>query len=96
MSAILFYLQRICWQSSTVFVQRIKSPSNQLPAAAAHKVEWNSTILVPYDRFRFIVEYNWNTNKWNHGGQDDQKYVTPGIVWDFQECGNSASGVRSA
>jgi len=94
----LFYLQRICWQSSTVFVQRIKSPSNQLPAAAAHKVEWNSTILVPYDRFRFIVEYNWNTNKWNHGGQGRSevrhawnRLGFPG-VWEFSV--GSAIGVN--
>ena len=70
-------------QAGLDFVQRIKSPSNQPSVVAAHKFEWNSGFLVPYDRLRFVVEYNWNTNKWNHGGQNDQKYATPGIVWDL-------------
>ncbi len=70
-------------QAGIDFVQRIKSPSNQTPVPAAHKFEWNSGFLVPYDRLRFVVEYNWLTNTWNHGGQDNQKYVTPGIVWDL-------------
>ena len=39
-------------------------------------IEWNSGMFVPYRRARFTSEINWNKN-----AEENNLYLTPGIVW---------------
>lgn len=48
----------------------------------AHEISWNSGFFVPFWQLRYTTEFNWTTNQWN-GGSEDDMYLTPGLVWDL-------------
>lgn len=62
------------------FVQRIKRHSNpDLDVPAAHYFVLNSGIAARSEKINYSLELDWFTNTWNHGGKDDQLYITPGV-----------------
>jgi hypothetical protein len=41
-------------------------------------IDWNSGMFVPYRRARFTTEINWNK-----GSNENNLYLTPGIIWQL-------------
>ncbi len=65
------------------FVQRVKTPdnlSNEQPAA--HAINWNAGFFVPFKTTVATMEFSWDNNQWNHHGQINGIYLTPGFTWD--------------
>lgn len=57
---------------------------------AAHEIFVNTGFFVPLGRFRLTQELNWSNNRWNHGGEENELFWTPGVVIDLpgdQEIG---------
>ena len=69
-------------QFSLSFVQRVKKRRDPLDdPPAAHEFVWNAGFFVPYEEFVFVMEFNWLTNEWNHDGDRNEQFVTPGLIW---------------
>lgn len=63
-------------------VQRVKSPDNaNTKEPAAHSFSWNSGFFIPFGDLVYTQEFNWTTNEWNHNGQENEWFVTPGLIW---------------
>lgn len=43
----------------------------------------NIGYFLPVDNTRYVIEVNWENNRWNHNGTSDQLYLTPGLVWEL-------------
>ncbi|MCH7500178.1 MAG: hypothetical protein IH886_09240 [Nitrospinae bacterium] len=79
------------WNHSQLFTQigfglvdRVKSPddpSDEEPSA--HELNWTVGFFVPVGPLRFTTEFSWMTNEWNHGGEESNTFLTPGVVWDL-------------
>ena len=64
------------------FVQRVKTPDDPDEVEpAAHEFFWHSGFFFAVRRLRFTSEFSWETNTWNHGGDESHKHFTPGVVW---------------
>ena len=48
---------------------------------AAHEFNLNVGGFIPVRHVVLTGELNWQTNRWNHGGQESSLYFTPGLVW---------------
>lgn len=67
-------------------VQRVRSPDERSEREpAAHGVFWNAGFFVPFERFVVSSELNWSNNRWNHHGEENEWYVTPGVTWRLAE-----------
>jgi hypothetical protein len=69
-------------------VQRIKSPDTSAEREpAAHEFFLSAGFFLPFKlpigTFAFTSEFTWTTNEWNNDGEEDQKYYTPGLVWNL-------------
>jgi len=69
-------------------VQRIKSPdAPKEREPAAHEFFLRAGFFLPFKlpvgTFAFTSEFTWTTNAWNNSGEEDQKYYTPGLVWNL-------------
>jgi hypothetical protein len=69
-------------------VQRIKSPDDSAEREpAAHEFFLSAGFFLPFQHpigtFAFTSEFTWTTNEWNNSGKEDQKYYTPGLVWNL-------------
>jgi hypothetical protein len=69
-------------------VQRAKRPDNPGDKEpAAHEFTLDVGFFLPFHLllgdFIFTSELNWGTNRWNNNGEEDQKYYTPGLVWNL-------------
>lgn len=60
------------------FVHRVKGDEDE---PAAHEFFWNTGIFVPVKQVVLTSELNWQTNRWNRAGKDNELYFTPGVVW---------------
>lgn len=58
---------------------RRNDPKNEEPAA--HELNWGFGFFIPVRRLCITTEFNWETNEWNHEGQDNRHSLTPGLVW---------------
>ena len=75
-------------------VQRVKEPAkvgDRQPAA--HQFIWSAGFFVPFKRWVPTVEFSANNNRWNHGGTDNQMYLTPGCVWKLFRSAQIGVGV---
>lgn len=82
-------------QTGVGFVQRQKhhaDPSDDEPAA--HEWNWTGGFFLPLPHVVATTEFAWHTNRWNHGGGQNEVYLTPGAVWKLPghwECGVGVS-----
>lgn len=51
--------------------------------SAAHSVFWNAGAFVVFDPVVLSGEVNWKNNRWNHDGEENEWYLTPGVTWKF-------------
>jgi hypothetical protein len=64
------------------FVQRVKTPSDpDEKEPAADELDWNAGFFVPFSRGAISMEFNWENNQWNNHGDENQMYLTPGLIW---------------
>lgn len=59
---------------------------------AAHSVFVNAGYFFPVGNARYVIEANWENNQWNHNGEDNEFYLTPGIVWELPKNWEIALG----
>lgn len=52
---------------------------------SAHNLFVNIGYFIPVGVARYVIEMNWSNNKWNHHGNENNLYATPGIVWEVQK-----------
>lgn len=86
-------------QAGMGFVQRVKRPADpEDKEPAAHEFTLNAGFFLPFNlpsgKFIFTSEFNWMTNRWNNDGRQDQKYYTPGLVWNLP--GGWEAGIGTA
>lgn len=73
---------QIFTETGLSFVQRVKRPAeadDAEPPANEFNLGAGFFTLWPFGATTF--EFNWNDNKWNHHGEENQLYVTPGVLW---------------
>ena len=59
------------------YVNRLRGDEEE-----AHEITWNAGFFIPVGPVRLTSEFNWSTNKWNDGDEDN-RFITPGFVWDL-------------
>jgi hypothetical protein len=47
----------------------------------AHELNWNTGFFIPLQQWVITTEFHWSTNRWNHGGTDNHRALTPGVIW---------------
>jgi hypothetical protein len=63
-------------------VQRLKRPADADDAKpAAHELDWGAGFFTLLPQGAFTLEFNLANNRWNHHGEEDDLYVTPGWLW---------------
>jgi hypothetical protein len=68
-------------QLSLDFVHRLKGHENpDEDDPAAHEFSVTSGFFIPFHRFIYTTEFTWQNNEWNNGGNDNEMYITPGLV----------------
>ncbi len=76
------------------FVQRVKEPADASDREpAAHEFAWSAGFFVPFKGWVPTLEFSGNNNRWNHGGKDNQMYLTPGCVWKLFRAAEIGAGV---
>lgn len=71
-------------QIGVSFVDRVNShddPDEDEPEA--HEFFWNIGFFIPLGDFRLVTEFNWANNEWNNDGEENNLFITPGLVWDL-------------
>lgn len=66
------------------FMQRFKSvehDDDEEVEAGAHELSVNVGAFVPFRKVRFTAEVNWQNNRWNNNGDENDLYVTPGFIY---------------
>jgi hypothetical protein len=77
-----FYGLQLFSQQGLSFVQRVKHRDDSMDdPPAAHEFLWNTGFFVPYRDVIFVMEFNWLTNQWNHDGDRNEQFLTPGLIW---------------
>lgn len=69
-------------EGSLGIVQRVKrplDPDDAEPAAHELMLAAGFFTLVPHGAL--TMEVNWNNNRWNNHGDENELYVTPGVLW---------------
>lgn len=67
-------------QVAASFVQQVKQPRNPCnQIIPAHEFMFAAGIAERSEKINYSLEFNWFTNTWNHDGDDDEKYITPGV-----------------
>ena len=64
-------------------VDRVRTPETDLGdevEPAAHELFVNIGFFLPLGRFHLTQELNWSNNRWNHDGEENELYWTPGLV----------------
>jgi hypothetical protein len=73
-------------QAGVGFLQRVKrhedADENEV---GAHEFSLNVGAFVPLKRVAITGELNWQTNRWNHSGEESDFFATPGIVYRLGE-----------
>lgn len=72
-------------QAGLGLVQRVKSPvdpDDREPPA--HELNLAAGFHFPLGPTHLTTELNWSNNRWNHGGTENQLFVTPGLVWPWR------------
>jgi hypothetical protein len=63
-------------------VQRIHTPKDSDETEpSSHELILGSGFFVLFPRWAPTFEFNVNNNTWNHHGDENQMYLTPGILW---------------
>lgn len=63
-------------------VQRVETPSDpDEREPAADELDWNAGFFVPFSRGAVSMEFNWDNNQWNNHGNENEMYLTPGVIW---------------
>jgi hypothetical protein len=69
---------------SVGFVDRTQNHNDPTEdEAEANEFSWNVGFFVPVGPIRLTTEFNWETNEWHNSGDENQIYLTPGVVWDL-------------
>jgi hypothetical protein len=67
------------------FVQRVKTPKDVDDPGelepAAHELNWGAGFFTLFAHGALTMEFNWSNNQWNHGGEENLLYATPGVLW---------------
>jgi len=67
-------------------VQRVKTPSDSDEREpAADELDWNAGFFVPFSHGAISMEFNWDNNQWNNHGDENQMYLTPGLIWKLPD-----------
>jgi hypothetical protein len=78
------YNGQIFAQVGLGLVQRVKNHDDPTDdEAAAHELTGNVGFFVPVGPLFLTAEFNWLNNQWNNDGEENQMYLTPGLVWDL-------------
>lgn len=65
-------------------VSRVESPEDpEEEEPEAHELGINLGVFFPAGSVVVTAEINWSTNTWNHDGEDNELYLTPGLVRPF-------------
>ncbi len=89
-----FHDSQIFTQIGFSFVDRLKNhadPDEDEPEA--HDFIWNAGFFIPCGDVRWVTEFNWRTNEWNHNGDENELYITPGVIWVLPEGWEAGLGV---
>jgi len=65
---------------SNCSTSREAEDSDDEPEPAAHEPFWSSGFLLPLKPLVVSGEITWLNNRWNHDGEENQLYVTPGLT----------------
>jgi hypothetical protein len=49
----------------------------------ANELSWDVGFFIPVGPLRLTTEFNWRTNEWHNSGDENQIFLTPGVVWDL-------------
>jgi hypothetical protein len=64
------------------FVQRTQHHRDRADdVPSAHRFQWSGGLFRPFRHVVVTSELSWQTNRWNHGGRDNELYLTSGTVW---------------
>ncbi len=67
-------------QAGVSFVQRVKHHNDRSKdAASAHDFIFNFGVAERGDKINYSLEFNWITDTWNHEGDSNEFYMTPGV-----------------
>lgn len=67
-------------QAAVSFVQRVKHHTDRSQDAdSAHDFIFNVGVAQRSEKINYSVEFNWITDTWNHDGDSNELYVTPGV-----------------
>jgi len=81
-------------QAGFGFVDRNKSPDDpDEEEPAAHEFNLNVGFFVPMDSVTWTTELNLSTNTWNNGGEEEELYLTPGVIWKFHDTVEVGVGI---
>ncbi len=47
----------------------------------AHEFVWSTGFFIPFKHWVASLECSGSNNRWNHGGQNNEVRLTPGLVW---------------
>jgi hypothetical protein len=60
---------------------------------AAHELNAGLAMFLPAGPARYTLELTWSSNAWNHGGDETEAYLTPGLVLDLPGTWEVGMGV---
>lgn len=73
-------------QMGVNWVSRARTPKNPIPLPnAAHSFFWNAGGFIPVGDLRGTLEINWQNNEWNQSGDNNELFLTPGVIWKISK-----------
>lgn len=76
------YVLQVFAQAGMSFVQRVQTPRDHTNSAPnAHRLRVNTGIALRSRYINFSTELNWRTSEWNHNGDINSLYRTPGVSY---------------
>jgi hypothetical protein len=76
------------------FVQRVREADDaDEHEPAAHELFWSNGFLLPIKPFVVTGEITWTNNRWNHDGEENELYVTPGLTWRLPHAWETGVGL---
>lgn len=73
-------------QMGVEWVSRVRRPDNPIPVpTAAHSFFWNVGGFLPIGDLRGTLEINWENNEWNQSGNNNELFLTPGVIWKISK-----------
>lgn len=103
----LFYQSQLFSQVGFEFVRQIYTPNNKSETEEAepvipdeiegnaHTFFFNIGYFLPIGKARYVLEMNWENDRWNHKGKNNILYLTPGVVWELPHRFEMAMGASA-